>query len=356
MGLEVEMGGLVFKNPVIIGSAGYAEDENGLTRFIKRGYAGVVTKSTSKVRLGGSPPPRVFWFDPYAKSWIEGSEGHRNPGIEKMAETIRACKELASREKCHLIGSVSCSSVEEATFVASEFERAGASAVEIDMICHIVGEHLGPEYGGRGRVWGKPENPQKSIELIKAIKAAVDIPVWPKIHPSTLFLVGDLIEKQSNPAAFTFIGSELPNYPLGLGIDIKTGKPLFSGGQLLKINQKKKFIPYATLYPVLPTTILTTALLKNKLKTPLIPSGGITRGFDIIQAMMAGASAVEICTVVYRDLDVIDRMEKEITWFMNENGYTTLEEIVGIAVEHIPFDLIEIPIPGQTMPSDTHIG
>ena len=52
MGLEVEMGGLVFKNPVIIGSAGYAEDENGLTRFIKRGYAGVVTKSTSKVRLG----------------------------------------------------------------------------------------------------------------------------------------------------------------------------------------------------------------------------------------------------------------------------------------------------------------
>jgi dihydroorotate dehydrogenase (NAD+) catalytic subunit len=356
MNLEVEVGGLTFKNPIIIGSAGYAEDENGLTRFIKRGYAGIVTKSTSKRMLSGSPPPRVFWFDPYAKTWIEGSEGHRNPGIEQMAKTIKTCSRLAREENCHLIGSVSCSSIDEAKYVASKFEEAGASAVEIDMICHIVGEHLGPEYKGRGRVWGKPENPQKSIELINAVKKTVDIPVWPKIHPSTLYLVGDLIEQKSNPDAFTFIGSELPNYPLGLGIDIKTGKPLFSGGQLLKIKQKKRFTPYAILFPVLPTTVLTTALFRNKLKTLLVPSGGVTRGFDAIQCMMAGASAVEVCTVIYRDLDVIKKMEKEITWFMNENGYTSLKEIVGIAVEHIPFSLIDIGLPTQPMPSDTFVG
>jgi dihydroorotate dehydrogenase len=85
-------------------------------------------------------------------------------------------------------------------------------------------------------------------------------------------------------------------------------------------------------------------MLRRALKTPLIPSGGIETGYDVIQVMMAGAEAVQICTAVYRDLDIIKRMIREMEWFMSKKGYSSLHEIVGITLEHLPFDLIEVPL------------
>lgn len=347
MNLEVEIGGLVFKNPVIVGSAGYAEDENGLRRFIRRGYAGVVTKSTSREKLVGAPPPRVFWYDKYDKTWLDGQEAHRNPGIGKMAEHVKACKDMARKDNCHIIGSISCGSIEEAVLVATEFEKAGVSAIEIDMTCPHVGDHLGPEYGTRGFYWGNPKYPERAVELIRSVKAAVDIPLWPKMRPTTLFLIGEIISKESSPDAFPYNGSSFPNAPLGLAIDVETGQPIFSGNTLLKIRKGIKFTPYAIPFPLWPATILATALLKKKVKVPLVPSGGLTRGVDVLQAMIVGAAAVEVCSAVYKDLGVIESVLREITWFMNKKGCTSIRELIGTGLEHIPFDLMEIPVSSQ---------
>lgn len=336
MSLEVEINGLIFKNPVIVGSAGYTADENGLKRFIKRGYGGVVTKSTSKESLAGAPPPRVFWYDPYRKFWLDGAEAHRNPGIAKMAETVKACKDLADKESCHIIGSLSFNSIEEAAYIATKFEEAGASAVELDMICSHVGPHLGADFATRGVYWADPEHPERTIELIKAVKAAVDIPVWPKVFPQTVFWY-EAIEKESNADAFSFIGPSLA----GLAINMETGRPIFSGNVLLKIKKKLKFKPFGV--HCVYATFLAQAFLRNITQKPLIPSGGIETGFDVIQAMMAGANAVEICNAIYRDFDVIESILREMRWFMSKKGYSTINEIAGRAIEHIPFELMEIP-------------
>jgi dihydroorotate dehydrogenase len=76
----------------------------------------------------------------------------------------------------------------------------------------------------------------------------------------------------------------------------------------------------------------------------LVPSGGITHGFDIVQCLEAGANAVEVCTAVYRDPDVVQKMVRELEWFMSKGGYTKVREIVGKAIENIPFDYMDIPI------------
>ena len=55
--LGVEIKGVRFKNPIIVGSAGYAEDERGIRRWIGKGCGGVVGKSTSRMSLKGAPPP-----------------------------------------------------------------------------------------------------------------------------------------------------------------------------------------------------------------------------------------------------------------------------------------------------------
>ncbi len=345
MNLQVEMNGLTFKNPVIVGSAGYSEDENGLRRFIKRGYGAVVTKSTAGKGLAGAPPPRVFWYIPYSRLFLDGAEAHRGPGIEEVAKSVKACKDLAEKENCHIIGSVSSCSVEEAVHVAEEFARAGVSALELDMQCPETGDHLGPEYANRGaRYWADPKHPERAVELIRSVKKAVDVPVWPKIIPNTLYLAGETIEKESSPDAFPFNGSSFPTYPLGITIDIENGRPMFNGGTLLKIQKKMKFLPITGCMPLLPSTVMATAYLRKKLKAPLIPSGGVARGFDVLQCMMVGASAVEVCTAVYRDLNVVDSMLREITWFMSKKGYSNLRELSGIALDHIPFEFMFVPV------------
>lgn len=346
MSLEVEVCGVEFKNPIIIGSAGYAEDSNGIARFIKKGYGGIVTKSTAGIKLAGAPPPRVFWYDPYRKSYLDGDEAHRNPSIDEVSKSIRECKSLAERENCRLIGSISSCSVDEAIHVGTEFEKAGVSALEIDMQCPAVGDHLGPEYATRGGgYWGDYHFPERSIELIKALKAAVDIPIWPKVATNSLYLVGEKIAKEAKPDGFAFMGYTFPSCPLGLAIDLETERPIFSGNTILKIKKKTKFRPGCGVIPLWPTTVLATAILKNKMGLPLLPSGGFTRGFDIVQAMMAGANAVEICTAVYKDVNVVDSILRELTWFINKKGYSSIQEVVGIALPNIPFDLMDIPNP-----------
>lgn len=336
MSLEVELNGLAFKNPVIVGSAGYTADENGLKRFVKRGYGGVVTKSISKEPLAGAPSPRVFWYDPHRKYWLDGAEAHRNPGIEEMAKAVKACKDLANQESCHIIGSASFNSIEEAAYIATKFEDAGASAVELDMICIHVGSHLGADFATRGAYWADLEHPERTIDLIKTVKAAVDIPVWPKVFPRTVFW-HETIGKESVADAYSVNGPSLP----GLAIDVETGRPIFSGNVLLKIKKGLAFEPFGSHTPY--ATFLASAFLRSVTKKPLIPSGGIERGFDVVQAMMAGANAVELCNAVYRDFEVVESILREMKWFMNKKGYSSINEITGKAIDYIPFELMGIP-------------
>lgn len=338
MSLEVELNGLTFKNPVMVGSAGYTADENGLKRFIKSGYSAVVTKSTSKEALAGAPPPRTFWYDPYRKSWIDGAEAHRNPGIEKMVEYVKACKDLADKENCHIIGSLSFNSTEEAAYVATKFEEAGVSAIELDMLCSHVGPHLGADFETRGVYWADPKHPERTMQLLKAVKGVVDIPVWVKVRTS-MPLWYESIKKESNAEVdgYSFIGPRIP----ALAIDMDTGKPIFSGNVLLKIKKNIKFSPFTVGSPY--STILAQAILRNLTQKTLIPGGCLARGFDIIQVMMAGADAVQTCTAVYRDFQVVESMLREMRWFMSKKGYSSIREIVGITVEHMPFGLMDIP-------------
>ena len=77
MDLSVKVGNVKLKNPVILASAGYTATRNGLERYIRKGFGAVVTKTTTIKPLEGSPPPRMFWYDPDRKSMLAGAEALR---------------------------------------------------------------------------------------------------------------------------------------------------------------------------------------------------------------------------------------------------------------------------------------
>lgn len=316
--LSIEAGGLALKNPIVVESAGYIVDGFGLRRMIKTGAAAVVTKSNTVKRFEGGPAPRCYWYDD-AKMAMNGDEALLNPGYKYAAKYIKENKRFSQEHDCHIIGSFSPRSPEEAAMIATELADAGASALHMDLQCPTAGPFRNVEYPNEnwdhlGSWWS--EDPARVRDVVKAVKAVVDIPVWPKplifrftIHPEAIETMDS-----AKPDLYAFMAPGAPR----LYINIFTGKPQPG--------------PAAGRFR---TNVRLTADLARLTKTHLLPSGGIATAKDAIEIIMAGAQLVGICTAVYRDINSPQKFIDEITDFMVLQQFTTLEEMRGVALKHM---------------------
>jgi dihydroorotate dehydrogenase (NAD+) catalytic subunit len=340
MDLSVKLGNMQLKNPLILASASYTTSEKGLERYIRKGFAAVVTKTATMKPLEGSPPPRVFWYDPDRKLLLSGAEALRNPGIDKLTQAVAAVKKLAEAEKCVVVGSVAGNTVQEMQEVARRFVEVGADAIEMNLVCPATGPHLGPDYAQLGKYWC--QTAEKAVEAIGGVKSSVKVPVFAKCVLNAL-IKEDFFKKvdaEAKPDGYSFVGGRIPC----LVIDVDTGKPKFPGNVLLQIEKKMPISPMVT-GPVKTSTILHTAYFARLTKTPLIPSGGLYKGEDILEALMVGGSAAQICAEVYRNHDASTIFLKDIEAFMDRKKITSLNEIFGTALQYIPAPpLLKVPV------------
>ena len=343
MDLSVTAGGLRLKNPLVLASAAYTSTAAGLRQHAARGYGAVVTKTTTVGPLAGAPRPTVFWYDPEEKNLLSGAEGLRNPGADRMVEAIRRTAELAAEHGCRIIGSCSGNSLEEILSIARRFEEAGVAAIELNMVCPSTGPHLGEEYARLGKWWA--EEAGRAAELVAAVKKAVRVPVWSKLPLAKLIEKPFLqaLDRGSRADAYSFVGGRMPN----LKIDLATGKALLPGNLRLRAAKGLPISPMVT-GPVKPSTILHTAYLAKLTRTPLVCSGGLTTGADILEAVMAGASAVQVCKAVYRDINAGPRMLEEMRQLMEQYGYGEVEPLKGRVLTDLP-DPPLLTVPGAKM-------
>lgn len=316
--LTVEAGELVLKNPIVVESAGYIVDGFGLRRMIKTGAGAVVTKSNTMKRFEGGPTPRCYWYDD-EKTAMNGDEALLNPGYKYAAKYIKENRTFAKQHNTHVIASLSPRTPKEGARMASEFEAAGASAIHMDLQCPTAGpfrnqQHSNENWDHLGSWWS--EDPTRVRDVVKAVKAAVDIPVWPKplifrftIHPEAIETMDS-----AKPDLYAFMAPGAPR----LYINILTGKPQPG--------------PAAGRFR---TNVRLTADLARLTKTHLLPSGGIATSRDAIEILMAGAHLVGICTAVYRDINAPQKFVDEITDFMVLQQFKTVEEFRGISLKYM---------------------
>jgi dihydroorotate dehydrogenase (NAD+) catalytic subunit len=329
--LHIEVGGLSLKNPLLLASCGLTSNVAGLKRQIGYGYGAVVTKTVTVTALKGAPQPTVFWYDRDEKNLLSGVEGLKNPGIDQMADAVEQAGSAALQEDCKIIGSCTANTVEEAVALCTKLQAAGAHGIELNMVCPNTGPHLGKEYSHVGRWWAS--DAEKSVKLIRGVKEVLQIPIWAKLPLVRLidkeFL--DRLSKEAKPDAYSFVGGRLPN----LKIDVVTGKPVLPGNLLLMIQQKIPICPMVT-GPVKPSTVLHAAYLSKLTDIPLVCSGGLTKGEDVLEVIMAGASAAQVCKIVYREKRACDRIMREIEAIMRNNEYNSIESLRGRVLRHLP--------------------
>ena len=296
---EVNLCGIKLDNPVTAasGTFGYgyefAElyDINILGTFSFKG-------TTLEPRFG-NPTPRIA----ECREGMINSIGLQNPGVDKVIE-----EELPKLAKClhkKVMANIGGFSAEEYREVAVRLDKCDQIGwLEINVSC--------PNVHGGGRAFGT--DPEAAAEVVRTVKDAVKKPVIVKLSPNVTDIT--LIAKACEDAGAD--GISLINTMLGMRIDLRTGKPV-------RANVMGGFSGPA----VFPVALRMVYQVYDAVKIPIIGIGGISTAEEVIEMMLAGATAVQIGAAnlvnPYVCRDIVEKLPET----MEKYGITDLSEITG---------------------------
>jgi dihydroorotate dehydrogenase (NAD+) catalytic subunit len=314
MDLSARVGSLTLKNPLILASGPLTRRGNGILRYARAGCSAIVTKTTLPEPWQGNPSPRIMQVRNFE---VINCEGVPNIGLKATLEEVRKVKDQMNGSL--LLVNIAALTIEEYVEEAVKFEKAGADAIEITPAgC--------PNYRpvtktGAGFFGG---DPKQLVELIRAVKGAIKIPVWIKVFLSSAPFETIKAVGEGKPDAIVVRNLGVRCMP----IDIDTGKPIL--GHPHGIGGLTG--PY--LRDVGLRDVANTARL---IDIPIIGNGGVYTGEDVIMFIMAGASAVQILTCLMRKGPIIvEKICNEIEQYMIAKGLRNLEDIRGLTLKYLP--------------------
>lgn len=260
-------------------------------------YGAMVTKSVSGEPWEGRPPPRLA---PAGSGMLNGV-GIQNPGIDTWAREVGP---RLRRIDTQVWGSAVGSTPEEFARVATGLETAGAAAVEINLSC--------PNLEG-GRMFAL--DPEPARRVVEAVRGATDLPVGAKLSPNADDIVG--VAKACREAGADW--ATLTNTMWGLGIDVESRRPLLSGGVGGYSGPPLKPIALRCVVEV-------AAALPD---FPIVGCGGVGRGVDVVEYLVAGASAVALGTVHFAEPRAAGRVLRELVEWCERQGVAAVSGLTG---------------------------
>lgn len=317
MNIAIDIAGIHFNNPIILASGSLSTSGNAILNAGKMGFGGLVTKSSTIVPSPGNPSPRTVVRDGYVIS----GDGIRNHGYKVMANDILDVKNTGF--DVPIIASVAGASREEFVEMSGEFERNKADGIELNFVCPnrgvLVGR-VGEE--SLGRYW--VETPERSYPVIEAVKRAVKIPLWAKIPFETVYKNHDILHNMEKAGIDAIVVTT--TMPKAMVINLETGKPVLGN------PRGAGAVSGAAMKPL---GIHCVAELSRVVKIPVIASGGVFSGTDVIEYMMVGAQAVAVLSAAMQKISVL-KMITEIDEFLSGRGYKNIIEIKNKSLKYLP--------------------
>ena len=298
-GLTVNLCGIMLENPVIPASGTfgygyeYAElyDINCLGTFSFKG-------TTMEPRFG-NPTPRIA----ETSCGMINAVGLQNPGVEKVIS-----EELPRLKTCFhkpVMANVSGFSVEEYAYTCQKLDREPQVGwLEVNVSC--------PNVHGGGMSFGT--QPEAAAEVTRAVKAVTKKPVIIKLSPNVTDIVS--IAKACEDAGAE--GISLINTLLGMRINLRTRKPIIA-------NTMGGFSGPA----IFPVALRMVYQVANAVKIPVVGMGGVSSAEDVIEMMLAGATAVEVGAANLVNPYVCRDIIRDLPEVMAKYQINNLNEIIG---------------------------
>ncbi len=300
--LTVRLGDIVLPNPIVAasGTFGYGDE---VARLCPPDQLGAVTvKSLASFEWAGNPAPRLA---PGSGGGMLNSVGLQGPGIEHWIEHgLPELRALGARVFASLWGRT----VEDFAVGAKMLQPAVADlvGVEVNVSC--------PNVEDRARMFA--HSTASTDAVVRAVlDAQLGLPVFAKLSPNTFEIV-DIAGAALDAGA---TGLTLVNTLLGYGIDAATRRPrLGAGGGGLSGPPLK---------PVALRAVHDVAAAHPG--TPIIGTGGMTTGEDAVEMLLAGASAVGVGTVTFREPRAMLRIRAELEAWCQDHGTTRVSDLIG---------------------------
>ena len=298
---RVTLCGIEMDNPIIpaSGTFGYgyefAElyDINCLGTFSFKG--------TTKDPRFGNPTPRIA----ECTAGMINAVGLQNPGVDKVISD-----ELPRLSKCFhkpVMANVSGFSVEDYAYTCERLDaEPQVGWLEVNVSC--------PNVHGGGMSFGT--DPAAAAEVTRAVKAVTKKPVIIKLSPNVTDIVA--IAKACEDAGAD--GISLINTLLGMRIDLKTKKPVIA-------NRMGGFSG-AAIFPVAVRMVYQVA---HAVSIPVVGMGGVTTAEDVLELMLAGATAVEVGAANLVDPFASKTIVEDLPRVMEKYGISSLSDIIGKA-------------------------
>ena len=297
--LKVKLCGIELDNPVIpaSGTFGFGYEFAEIYDINKLGTFSF--KGTTKDPRFGNPTPRIA----ECTSGMINAVGLQNPGVEKVI-----AEELPKLKKCFnkkVMANVSGFSVEDYAYTCEKLDREEQVGwLEVNISC--------PNVHGGGMSFGT--NPEAAAEVVSAVKKVTTKPVIVKLSPNVTDISS--VAKACEDAGAD--GISLINTLLGMRIDLKTKKPVIA-------NKMGGFSGPA----IFPVAVRMVYQVYEAVKIPIVGMGGVAGAEDVIEMMLAGATAVEVGAANLISptacLDIINDLPR----VMKKYGIENLSDITG---------------------------
>jgi dihydroorotate dehydrogenase (NAD+) catalytic subunit len=298
--LSVELCGVALDNPVIPASGTFGFGKEMAEIYDINILGSISFKGTTRDARFGNPTPRIA----ECPSGLINSVGLQNPGVD--AVIAHELPELRKIFRKPIIANISGFSIEEYVECCQKLDKEEQVAIlEVNISC--------PNVHNGGMAFGT--SAESAAAVTKAVKAVTTKPVFIKLSPNVTDIVA--IAKACEEAGAD--GITLINTMLGMRIDIARRKPV--------IANKMGGFSGAAIFPIAVRMVYQVA---HAVKIPVIGCGGVATAEDVIEMMMAGATAVQVGAENLRNPYACKEIIEELPYVMERLGIEKLTDIIGI--------------------------
>ena len=299
MGTEVTLCGIRLDNPVIpaSGTFGYGYE---FAKLYDINCLGTFSfKGTTREPRFGNPTPRIA----ECTAGMLNAVGLQNPGIDQVIS-----RELPRLKECFhkpVMANISGFSIEEYQECCEKIDREPQVGwIEVNISCPNV-RHGGMSFG---------TDPAAAAEVTRAVKQVTAKPILVKLTPN----VTDIVAIARAVEAAGADGISLINTMLGMRIDLKRKRPVLA-------NVMGGFSGPA----IFPVAVRMVYQVAQAVSVPVVGMGGVSTAEDVLEMMLAGATAVEIGAAQLADPYLCRDIVAQLPCVMERYGISSLEEVIG---------------------------
>ena len=313
--LTVDLCGLRLQTPIVLlsGCVGFGDEYTRVEGFSHRDVGAVCLKGTTLEPRLGNAPHRVC----ETPMGMLNAIGLQNPGARYVVERILPRLDFG---ETRFIANISGSTVEEYREVARIFDGSPIDALEINISCPNVKEG-GVAFGN---------DPATSARVVEACRGATSKPLITKLSPNQT----DIRENARRCIEAGTDGFAVINTVMGMAIDIETRRPVLGNNQ--------GGLSGPAIKPIALLKVHEVHQVAAPHRVPIVGQGGVTTAQDVLEFLIAGATAVGIGTALFYDPLVCQKLNAGVLAYLDRHGIRRVSELTGSLVRHDAVSACEV--------------